>query len=98
MKVTYLTSDDTMSVAYLDESPLSDGSFVGENKHTDLPVHLRWEDKPKMWVEVCQRNFTYEPPLYDTFVEVGERPDCICARETPGWQHGAVDGSGGGSL
>ena len=93
MKVTYLSSGDVLSVAYLDDEPLRDGSFMGADKHTDMPVHLRWDEMSRSWVEVCQRSFQLVPPLYETFVEVGERPDCMCVH--PDWDHdGPVDGSG----
>jgi hypothetical protein len=83
-KVHYLVRGARVeSVAYLDNSPLSDGSYVGINKHTDMPVHLRWSDEQQTWIEVCCRTFEYEGPLLETFTEVGNRPDCICKEERP---------------
>lgn len=78
MKVHY---GDHNVTAYLDDEPLSDGSYVGENKHSETPVHLRWDGEKDMWVQVCVREWEYIPPLYEIAREVGERPDCICKEE-----------------
>jgi hypothetical protein len=77
-------SEQFESVAYLDEPALPDGSYVGINKHTDMPVHLRWDPEAEIWVEVCRREFAYDTPLHlGTFHEVGERPDCTCKEYAP---------------
>lgn len=77
MKVSY-TFDHHESTAYLEDTRLPDGSFVGINKHTDMPVHLIWSDAENTWVPVCNRTFEFVPPLYETFLETEPRPDCTC--------------------
>lgn len=80
MKVTYMTSDSGhTSTAYLDDKPLSDKTYVGQNKHTSLPVHLRWDVRGECWREVCVREFKWCGRYGDdTWNEVGERPACSC--------------------
>ena len=78
MKLTYRDTAGYFSTAYLDEDPLEDGSFVGMNKHTEAPVHVRWDDTQYLWVTVCERNFEPKPPFDGTIEEVGERPECSC--------------------
>lgn len=79
-KVGYLiTGAKVESKAYLKDPPLPDGSRVGTNKHTDMPVHLMWSGEHNTWIEVCERTFEYDQPVQlGTFHEVGDRPDCIC--------------------
>lgn len=72
MKVRYGT---LQTAAYLTQQ-LDDGTHVGTDKHTDLPVHLRWTgDK---WVEVCRRTFAVDDLYNETWREVGPRPTCSC--------------------
>ena len=79
MKVTYICdAEGRTSKAYLSEVPLEDGSYVGVNKHTELPVHLTWNDDYEAWVEVCRREFIFADYLCETYEEVLPRPDCSC--------------------
>lgn len=75
MKVTYEIEGGWESTAYLNRK-LSDGSWVGTNKHTDQPVHVKVIDG--RWQLVCLRHFELDPPLYETFHESFPRPECIC--------------------
>lgn len=92
MKVSYAYKDDVdrVSTAYLDDVPLSDGSYVGTNKHTDMPVHVTWVDSPKIkvgWIEVCHRHFDYVGPLLESFeedIEARSDPNCLCLKERDG--------------
>lgn len=77
MKVTYADSTST-STAYLDEPALPDGSYVGVNKHTDIPVHVRWDDSTDGWVSVCEREIGEFNWRTETFA-VGPPPEgCSC--------------------
>ena len=67
------------STAYLEDEPLSDGSYVGGDKHTDLPVHLNWDDSRGIWVEVCVRRFTLVDIYNEQYEEALPRPECICS-------------------
>lgn len=58
MKVKYRVPAGYETTAYLDDDPLPDGSYVGTNKHTDHPLHLRWDDIISAWVPVCHREWT----------------------------------------
>ena len=75
LKVHYLIDGGYSSTAYLDDRPLRDGSHVGTNKHSDLPVHLRWNGDD--WVQVCQRTFTLVNVYNEEYAE-HDRPSCIC--------------------
>lgn len=82
MKVTYYLDESHHTTAYLEDEVLSDGSYVGVNKHTESPVHLKWDDGTQRWVEVCVR----EELGYDIRLDrslVGPPPEgCSClARE-----------------
>lgn len=89
LKVGYTIADgklDRISTAYLNDKPLEDGSYVGTNKHTDLPVHLAWHDTKtgSGWYLVCVRTWDYKDVLNETWEErIDERskPDCICLKE-----------------
>ena len=79
MKVNYRVGDEnSRSTAYLDDEPVEDGSYVGLNKHTNLPVHLRWDREAELWREVCEREWEFEGQATDRWREVGERPACTC--------------------
>lgn len=79
MKVTYEHGDKRYrTTAYLNDEALPDGSYVGTNKHTDLPVHLRWSDERDVWIEVCHREFSLVDIYNERYEEVGERPECSC--------------------
>lgn len=87
MKVAYtITGSDRVTTAYLVDPLLSDGSYVGTNKHTGLPVHLRWTNTKKGsgWVEVCTRKWDWKDVLNDLYeedIEQRSNPDCICLKE-----------------
>lgn len=40
------------TTAYLDDDPLPDGSYIGVNKYTDLPVRLTWNADAEQWIQV----------------------------------------------
>lgn len=83
IQVTYQLASGHTSKAYLDEPALPDGSYVGTNKHTDLPVHLRYDEPANTWREVCTRHFNCDP-YTGTITEVGERPPCSCVGHADG--------------
>lgn len=76
MKVSYVMLSGHRSQAYLEEEPLSDGSYVGINKHSDLPVHLR--PVTDGWVTVCERDAT-PINVYTDEWEIDPKPEgCTC--------------------
>lgn len=87
MKVTYYDREDGRytehtTKAYLDETPLPDGSYVGTNKHTEIFVHVRWDPtagEDGAWLEVCERVYGPYDMYSDSFPEiVDQRPACTC--------------------
>lgn len=80
MKVTYARSggEGYTSKAYLEDEPLADGSHVGTDKYTELPVHLRWNDAAGTWVQVCVRIFTLLDVYNERWEEQQPRPPCSC--------------------
>lgn len=77
MKVGYLIAGGHTSTAYLEDVPLEDGSYVGVNKHSDMPVHLRWDDEQEVWVEVCHREWRAINVYTDEWEEIDPQP-CVC--------------------
>ena len=76
MKVSYVYNNGGTSQAYLEEEPLSDGSYVGINKHTDIPVHLRPIENG--WVTVCEREATPINVYLDEW-DLDPKPEgCTC--------------------
>jgi hypothetical protein len=64
--------------AYLDEPALPDGSYVGDNKYSGTPVHLRWDDVSEEWIEVCVREFTMPDAYSGMWIEALPRVPCSC--------------------
>lgn len=89
MKVSYAYKDDVgrFSTAYLDDEPLSDGSYVGTNKHTDLPIHVVWTDDPKIkvgWIQVCIRKWDMKDvyrEIWEEDIDARDSPNCLCLKE-----------------
>lgn len=82
VKVSYTQNDGNVTTAYLDEEKLTDGSYVGRNKHTEVPVHLR----PIVggWVTVCEREVGGFDRLTEQF-DVGPAPEgCTCREKVDG--------------
>jgi hypothetical protein len=79
MKVAYIANDGHQRTAYLDTPALADGSYVGTNKHTDEFVHVKWSNKEKAWLTVCERVYGPYNPYTDESPEIIEqRPPCTC--------------------
>ena len=51
LKVEYVAIEGYKSKAYV-SGPNPDGTWDGENKHTDDPVSVYWDDALNEWVEV----------------------------------------------
>lgn len=81
IKVTYRSSPSGShnTTAYLDDDrPLSDGSLVGTNKHSDGPVHLKWDDDLLEWVHVCYRACLGFNPITELFSYAEAPMGCSC--------------------
>lgn len=53
-KVTYETREGSTTQAYIDV----DTGF-GENRHSNIPVRVRWSDDKDMWVQVDDWEWDY---------------------------------------
>lgn len=46
-KVTYRQKDGVVTQAYIDVN-----TGYGENRHTDIPVQVKWSDEEDIWLQV----------------------------------------------